>query len=110
MQYAKRRISFDERFARHGLKIFAKVPDSDFGGRRRNIQEYFDFLKSQGKIVTHFAILDDSVSDYAKAKLSDHLVKMSFYRGGLTKAIALFNQRHAFCDETIFNCPFRWTL
>lgn len=78
----------DERFAKHGLKIFAKVPDSDFGGRGKSIQEYFDFLKSQGKIVTHFAILDDSVSDYAKMKLSDHLVKTSFYKGGLTKAKA----------------------
>ena len=78
----------DERFAQHGLKIFGKVPDVDFGGRGKSIQEYLRRARAKGFDIAHFAILDDHADDYSKMKLSEHLVKTSFLKGGLTHAKA----------------------
>ena len=77
-----------KRFAEAGLRISGKVPDVDFGGRGKSIQEYLERLQARGFLVTRFAILDDDAGDYAKMGLSDHLIKTSFFRGGLTQSKA----------------------
>ena len=46
---------------------------------------YVSFIKLKGMEVNHFAILDDHANDYSEMKLSKHLVKTSFIKGGLTK-------------------------
>lgn len=87
----------DDKFAKHDLRITAKVPDSDYGGRGKSILDYLDYIRKKGFNVLSFAILDDHDDDYTKMKLSHHLVKTSFNKGALTKkkaekVIELLNQ------------------
>ncbi len=78
----------DHRFAEVGLKIYGKVPDVDFGGRGKSILEFQKRLSRKGYLLSPFAIVDDEAGDYAKMGLSDHWVKTSFLRGGLTQKAA----------------------
>lgn len=68
----------DERFKEFGLEIFDKTKDRSFD-RGEGIDTY---VKKNG--ITNWVVLDDDVfEDYKRYKIMSHLVKTSFYKGGL---------------------------
>ena len=56
------------------LKISALLPDAPNNRRAEDIAEFIKKHK-----VTHFVILDDELFNYESLKLSEHLLRTSFY-------------------------------
>ena len=81
-----------------GLKISALLPDTPNNRRAEDISEFIKKHK-----VTHFVILDDELFNYDSLKLSEHLLRTSFYEdneldAGLTQrmirqAVQILNKK-----------------
>ena len=92
---AKRLI---ESLKERGLKISALLPDTPNNRRAEDISEFIKKHK-----VTHFVILDDELFNYDSLKLSEHLLRTSFYEdneldAGLTQrmirqAVQILNKK-----------------
>ena len=63
-----------EALKERGLKISALLPDTPNNRRAEDISEFIKKHK-----VTRFVILDDELFNYDSLKLSDNLLRTSFY-------------------------------
>ena len=87
-----------ESLKERGLKISALLPDTPNNRRAEDISEFIKKHK-----VTHFVILDDELFNYESLKLSEHLLRTSFYEdneldAGLTQrmirqAVQILNKK-----------------
>lgn len=90
--------SLIESLKERGLKISALLPDTPNNRRAEDIAEFIEKYK-----VTHFVILDDELFNYESLKLSEHLLRTSFYEdneldAGLTQkmirqAVQILNKK-----------------
>ena len=87
-----------ESLKERGLKISALLPDTPNNRRAEDISEFIKKHK-----VTNFVILDDELFNYDSLKLSEHLLRTSFYEdneldAGLTQkmirqAVQILNKK-----------------
>lgn len=87
-----------ESLKERGLKISALLPDTPNNRRAEDISEFIKKHK-----VTNFVILDDELFNYESLKLSEHLLRTSFYEedeldAGLTQkmirqAVQILNKK-----------------
>lgn len=90
--------SLIESLKERGLKISALLPDTPNNRRAEDIAEFIEKHK-----VTHFVILDDELFNYESLKLSNNLLRTSFYEeneldAGLTQkmirqAVQILNKK-----------------
>ena len=90
--------SLIESLKERGLKISALLPDTPNNRRAEDISEFIKKHK-----VTNFVILDDELFNYDSLKLSEHLLRTSFYEdneldAGLTQkmirqAVQILNKK-----------------